>query len=230
MKIKMFIPIALILCLAFSLCACGTTANTNETTTAPAQTTAAVTTEATAATTTAAATTAAETEAEADNDAAFTEDDALELVKNTYSFGEDYYFVSKGIVNIDGTDYYAVDLRKSNDGTTTYMSSFFVTTDGAEIEKGYTAGGVSYIGSDEDATVEISEDNAVAYIYASYDFEEGCFLVYKGTEEIDGTTYYAVNLMKSLESNTTYLSSYFVTADGTIVEGYYAGGEAFFNE
>lgn len=224
MKIKMLIPVALVLCLAFSLCACGTNVNTPANTTAPATTTAA-NTEAT--TTAIAGTTAAATTAASASD--FTEEDALELVKNTYDFDEEYFFVSDGTVEIEGTTYYAISLRKSLEANTTYISSYFVTLDGSEIKKGYTTADGSVI-SDEQPAIEINEDNAVAYLYARYDFEEGNFLLYKGVEEIDGTTYFAVDLMRSLEANTTYLTSYFVTEDGTIVEGYYAGGVAYLAE
>ncbi|MBR3987997.1 MAG: hypothetical protein IKK10_01695 [Clostridia bacterium] len=220
MKIKMFIPVALILCLAFSLCACGTNVNTPANTTAPATTTA-VNTEAT--TTAPATTTAATTTVSAPD---FTEEDALELVKNTYDFDEEYFFVSNGTVEIDGTNYYAVNLRKSLETNTTYISSYFVTLDGSEIKEGYINGEEAVI-SDEKPAIDVNEENAVKVVEAAYDFEEGCFLTYRGVEEIDGTTYYAVDLRKSLEANTTYLSSYFVKADGTkIVEGYYEGGTA----
>ena len=217
MKIKMFIPLALILCLAFSLCACNNNSNTNETTTAPAETT-----------TAAATTTAPATEAEADTTAAasdFTEEDALELVKSSYEFPEEYYFMSKGIVEVDGTSYYAVDLRKSLDANTTYISTYFVTLDGSEIEEGYINSDGTVI-SDEKPTIDVTEDNAVKVVEAAYDFEDGCFLTYRGVEEIDGVSYFAVDLRKSLEANTTYLSSYFVTETGTIVEGYYEGDVA----
>lgn len=219
MKIKMLIPVSLILCLAFALCACGTTANTGETSTAPTATTTATDTEAT---TTAPAETNAETEPTTTSAAEFTEEDALELVKNTYDFSDEYFFLSNDIVDIEGTSYYAVDLRKSLEANTTYISSYFVTLDGTEIYEGYIAGGVATI-SDIEPTLDITEDNAVKAIEAAYDFEENCFLTLRGTEEIDGVTYYAVDLRKSLESNTTYLSTYFITETGTIVEGYYEG-------
>lgn len=223
MKIKMLIPIALVLCLAFALCACGTTANTNVTSTAPVTTVATAT--ATPANTAEASTAPAKTEAETETTASteeFTEEDALELVKNTYEFSDEYFFLSNGIVDIEGTSYYAVDLKKSLEANTTYISSYFVSLDGAEIYKGYIAGGVATI-SDGEPTIDITEDNAVKAIEAAYDFEENCFLTLRGTEEIDGVTYYAVDLRKSLESNTTYLSTYFITETGTIVEGYYEG-------
>lgn len=229
MKIKMFIPIALVLCLAFSLCACGTASNTNNTTTAPATTTAAATEATTTApATTAAATTAATTEAE-DNDAeaSFTENDALELVENTYELTENnLFYVIRGTYEVDGVSYYAIDMRKSLEYNTTYISTYFVTLDGSEILKGYIADEVGYIGT-EKPSIDVNEDNAVKIVEAAYDFEEGCFLTYRGVEEIDGTTYYVVDLRKSLEVNTTYLGSYFVKADGTeIVDGYYEGDTA----
>ncbi len=224
MKIKMLIPIAFVLCLAFSLCACGTTANTDETTTAPATT---VATEATttAPATTAPATTAPQAEAQDETTPAdFTEDDALELVKSSKEFSDEYFFVSNGTVEIDGVSYYAVDLRKSLETNTTYISSYFVTLDGSEIHEGYIAGEEAVI-SDTKPAIEVTEDNAVKVVEAAYDFEDDCFLTLRGTEEIDGTTYYAVDLRKSLETNTTYLSTYFVNADGSeIVFGYYEGG------
>lgn len=227
MKIKMFIPIALVLCLAFSLCACTTASNTNETTAATPETTAAATeAETTApAETTAAAETEAPTETAAETETAaadFTEEDALELVKSTYEFSDEYFFLSNSIIDIDGTSYYAVDLRKSLEANTTYISTYFVTLDGSEIHKGYISGGVATI-SDETSSLNITEDNAVKAVEAAYDFEDGCFLTLRGVEEIDGVTYYAVDLRKSLEANTTYLSTYFVAEDGTITLGYYEG-------
>lgn len=227
MKIKMFIPLALILCLVFSLCACGTTANTDGTTTAPATTVAATTSASTEATTTAAATTAPATEAEVDADATasdFTEEDALELVKTSYEITDDsYYYQPRGTYEIDGTSYYAIDLRKSLDTNTTYISSYFVTLDGSEIHKGYIAGEEAVI-SDQQPTIEVTEDNAVKVVEAAYDFEDGCFVTYRGVEEIDGVKYFAVDLRRSLEANTTYLSTYFVTETGAITLGYYEGG------
>ncbi len=225
MKIKMFIPLALILCLAFSLCACGTTSNTDGTTTAPATTAPATTAASTEATTTAAATTAPATEAEDDTAAAsFTEEDALELVKDSYEITDDsYYYQPRGTYEIDGTSYYVIDLRKSLDTNTTYISSYFVTLDGSEIHKGYIAGEEAVI-SDQQPTIDVTEDNAVKVVEAAYDFEDGCFLTYRGVEEIDGVKYFAVDLRKSLEANTTYLSTYFVTETGAITLGYYEGG------
>lgn len=214
MKIKMLVSTLLTLCLAFGLCACGNTSNTEDPSTAPATTVA----NNTEVTTTAPEETNSETETA--STAEFTEEDALELVKNTYDFSEEYILLSDGIVDIDGTSYYAVNLRKSLETNTTYISSYFVTLDGAEIEEGYISGGVAVI-SDTKPTLNITEDNAVKAIEAAYDFEEGCFLTLRGTEEIDGVSYYAVDLRKSLETNVTYLSTYFITADGTIVEGYY---------
>ncbi len=214
MKFKMFIPVVLVLCLAFSLCACGTTANTNETTTTPA--TAAATENKTDLETTA----PAETNAEAE--AAFTEDDAIELVKTTYEFSDEYYYKSRGIVEVDGVNYYGIDLMKSLDTNSTYLSTFFVTTDGSEVLKGYYENDIPEIIKNE-PTLTITEDNAVKAVEAAYDFEEGCYLTLRGTEEIDGTNYYAVDLRKSLDTNSTYLSTYFITANGTIIQGYYEG-------
>ncbi len=216
MKIKMLLPIALVLCLAFSLCACGTTSNTAETTIDPI----AATETATAATTTAAPVTEAKDET---TTADFTEEDALELVKNSHSFGDEYYFQPRGIVEVDGVSYYAIDLRKSLDTTTTYITSYFVTLDGSEILDGYFANNEPVIGKTE-ATLNITEDNAVKAVEAAYDFEEDCYFTLRGTEEIDGVTYFAVDLRKSLEDHSTYLSTFFVTENGTIVEGYYEGG------
>ncbi len=217
MKIKRLIPIVLTLCLVFALCACGTGSNTDETTTAPA------TTVATDANTE--ATTVPATESQADTAGSdFTADDALELVKNSHELSsEDLYYQYRGVYEIDGENYYAVDLRKSLETSTTYLSSYFVALDGSEIKEGYITGDVAVI-SDSKPTIDVTEDNAVKVVEAAYDFEDNCYLIFKGTEEIDGVTYYAVNLMKSMESNSTYLSSYFVTADGNIVEGYYEGG------
>ncbi|MBQ7999866.1 MAG: hypothetical protein IJ298_01450 [Ruminococcus sp.] len=216
---KKFIPVVLTLCLVFALCACNTDADTNTTTTAAGT--------ATTATETVADTTVAETATQADTEAsAFTEDDALELVKNSCELSaDDLYYQYRGIYEIDGTSYYAVDLRKSLEDSTTYLSSYFVTLDGAEIKEGYITGEVASI-SDTKPTIDVTEDNAVKVVEAAYDFEDGCFLTYKGVEEIDGVKYFAVDLRKSLESNTTYLSSFFVTETGTIVMGYYEGGTA----
>ncbi len=217
MKIKRLIPVVLTLCLVFALCACGTGSNTNETTTAPATT---VATEANTE-----ATTVLATESQADTAGSdFTADDALELVENSHELSsDDLYYQYRGVYEIDGTSYHAVDLRKSLETNTTYLSSYFVALDGSEIKAGYISGDVAVI-SDTKPTINVTEDNAVKVVEAAYDFEENCYLMYKGTEKIDGVTYYAVNLMRSLESNSTYLTSYFVTADGEIVEGYYEGG------
>ncbi len=227
MKIKMFIPLALILCLAFSLCACGTTANTDGTTTAPATTAAS-----TEATTTAAATTAPATETEDntaesnDTQTAFTEDDALELVKNTYELSGNNYYRPRGTFEVDGVTYFAVDLMKSLETNSTYNGlTYFVTTDGSEIVKGYIDNDEAFFTTgDEKPDFEVTEDNAVKVVEAAYDFEDGCFLTYRGVEEIDGVKYFAVDLRKSLEANTTYLSTYFVTETGAITLGYYEGG------
>lgn len=231
MKIKMLIPVALVLCLAFSLCACATNSNTNETTTAPATTVAteakteATTTEAATKATTAAAT---EAETEAVNNE-FTEDDAIEMVSDNYSFGEDYYLMVRGTEEIDGESYYAVDLRIRHEVTTSYITSYFVKTDGSEIVEGYYNDDTPVI-STGNATLTITEDNAVKAVEAAYDFEEGCHLNLRGTEEINGTTYYAVDLRKSLEVTSTYLGTYFVSPDGEIVLGYYEGDVAYLAE
>lgn len=226
MKIKMLIPVALILVLTLSLCACSANTNTGTNTTA-APTTAPATTVATEAnTTTVAPTTAPATEAQADtSEDVFTGEDALALVESTHELtSENLYYVFRGIYMIDGYNYYAIDLRQSFETHSTYMSTYFVKLDGSEIHSGYIADEVGYIGTEKPA-VEVTEENAVKIVEAAYDFEENCFLTYKGVEEIDGVTYYAVDLRKSLEANTTYLSTYFVNADGTeIVLGYYEGG------
>ncbi len=216
MKIIKFISLALVVCLAFALCACGNNANTDETTTAPDTNATAVNTE---------ATTVHATETQADIAGSdFTADDALELVKNSHELSsDDLYYQYRGVYEIDGESYYAVDLRKSVETTTTYLSSYFVAFDGSEIKEGYISGEVAVI-SDTKPTIDVTEDNAVKVVEAAYDFEDGCFLTYRGVEEINGVNYFAVDLRKSLESNTTYLSSYFVTETGTIVEGYYEGG------
>lgn len=227
MKIKMFIPLALILCLAFSLCACGTTANTDGTTTAPATTAAS-----TEATTTAAATTAPATETEDntaesnDTQTAFTEDDALELVKNTYELSGNNYYRPRGTFEVDGVTYFAVDLMKSLETNSTYNGlTYFVTTDGSEIVKGYIDNDEAFFTTgDEKPDFDVTEDNVVKVVEAAYDFEDGCFVTYRGVEEIDGVKYFAVDLRKSLEANTTYLSTYFVTETGAITLGYYEGG------
>ena len=230
MKIKMIIPMTLVLCLTFSLCACGTTANTNETTTVPATTTASVEeTTAVPETTEAFAdveTTAAEAETDT-NDTTFTHDDALELVKNTYEPSGNTYYRPRGTFEVDGVTYFAVDLMKSLETNSTYEGlTYFVTTDGSEIVKGYIENDEAiFTTGDEKPDFEVTEENAVDIVNAAFDFDENCFLTFRGTEEIDGTTYYVVDLRKSLETNTTYLASYFVKADGTqIVDGYYEGG------
>lgn len=231
MKIKMLIPIALVLCLVFSLCACGTTANTDPETT-PATTEATTTAPAETAATTVAAT-EAETDAKTDAQTetqdttaedVFTGEDAFALVETTYPLESDnLYYVFRGIYMIDGYNHYAIDLRKTLEDHTTYISTYFVTLDGSDILEGYITDGVAYVGEDR-PSVEVTEENAVKIVNAAFDFDENCFLTYRGTEEIDGTTYYVVDLRKSLETNTTYLASYFVKADGTqIVDGYYEG-------
>ena len=226
MKIKFLIPMALVLCLTLTLCACGSNADTNETTapatTAPATT---ATVSATEAATNVAAdvvTTTPATEAENfTTEETFTSDDALELVKNTHELKADnLYYMFRGTYDIDGESHYAIDLRKSLEMHTTYISTYFVTLDGSEIKAGYIKNEVAYIGT-EKPSIEVTEENAEKVVNAAYDFEEGCFLKYRGVEEIDGVSYFAVDLMKSLETNVTYLSSYFVTADGTITAGYY---------
>lgn len=226
MKIKFLIPIALVLCLAFSLCACGNNADTNETT-APATTASKAQTEVQTAAQTEAQTNVATDvattapEAESDTTTDFTQDDALELVESTHELTADnLYYMFRGTYDIDGTSYYAVDLRKSIETTSTYMSTYFVTLDGSEIKAGYITNEVGYIGTEKPA-IEVTEENAVKVVEAAYDFGDDSFLKYRGVEEIDGTSYFAVDLMKSLETNVTYLSSYFVTADGTITAGYY---------
>ncbi len=226
MKIKMLIPVALILVLTLSLCACSANTNTGANTTEAPTTAPATTVAAEANTTTVAPTTAPATEAQADtSEDVFTGEDALALVESTHELtSENLYYVFRGIYMIDGYNYYAIDLRQSFETHSTYMSTYFVNLDGSEIQSGYIVDEVGYIGTEKPA-VEVTEENAVKIVEAAYDFEENCFLTYKGVEEIDGVTYYAVDLRKSLEANTTYLSTYFVNADGTeIVLGYYEGG------
>lgn len=226
MKIKMLIPVALILVLTLSLCACSANTNTGTNTTAAPTTAPATTVAAEANTTTVAPTTAPATEAQADtSEDVFTGEDALALVESTHELtSENLYYVFRGIYMIDGSNYYAIDLRKSFETNSTYMSTYFVNLDGSEIQSGYIADEVGYIGTVKPAVV-VTEEYAVKMVEAAYDFEENCFLTYKGVEEIDGVKYYAVDLRKSLEANTTYLSTYFVNADGTeIVLGYYEGG------
>ena len=234
--IKMVIPVALVFGLIFSLCACGTTSNTKETT-APATTVAKVVTT-TANETEAVTTIAAETETEAENtadtnEATFTADDALELVQNTYELSDNHYYRPRGTFEVEGVSYFAIDLMKSLETNSTYEGlTYFVTTDGSDIVKGYIESNEAFFTTgDEKPDFEANEENAVKIVEAAYDFEDGCFLTYKGVEEIDGETYFAVDLRRSLEANTTYLSTYFVNADGTeIVLGYYEGGTPFFAE
>lgn len=217
MKIKMFIPIALVLCLAFSLCACGTITNTNNTT-APA-TTVATNTE---------ATTAAPAETKATAPAEFTEEDAIELVNNTYTFDETDFLHANGTVEVDGTNYYAVDLRRSLESNTTYLSTYFVTTDGSEIVEGYFAGGEPVLSQKEVA--DFTEEDALELVENTYELSGNCFYHVRGTVDVDGVTYYGVDVMKSLETNVTYMATtYFVKADGSdIVKGYYVGEDVIF--
>lgn len=232
MKIKMFIPIALVLCLAFSLCACGTTTNTNETTTAPATTTATEATT-TAAATTAPATTAAATEADDDATAAsFTSEDALELVNNTYELSGNNYYRARGTFEVEGVSYFAIDLMKSLETNSTYDGlTYFVKTDGSDIVKGYIYNNEAvFTTGDAESDLEINEDNAVTAVAAAYDFGDDEFLMYKGIEEIDGVKYFAVDLRRSLEDHSSYLSTFFVTENGEIVKGYYEGGVAYLAE
>ena len=199
MKIKMIIPMALVLCLTFSLCACGTTANTNETTTAPATTTASVEeTTAVPETTEAFAdveTTAAEAETDT-NDTTFTHDDALELVKNTYEPSGNTYYRPRGTFEVDGVTYFAVDLMKSLETNSTYNGlTYFVTTDGSEIVKGYIVNDEAIFTTDDvKPDFEVTEENAVTVVRSAYGTPEGCFYMFKGVEEIDGTTYYVVDM------------------------------------
>ncbi len=227
MKIKMLIPIALILCLAFSLCACGNEAKTDATTTAPA-TSVATTAANTEATTTAPAETKAETETSADT-AEFTEEDALELVKSTYDFSDEYFFYVRGTEEIDGVNYYAVDLRKSLEVNTTYISTYFVTTDGSEIVEGYYAGGEAFLSEKE--TLSFTEEDAIAMVEGEYPCSDSYYYHVREISEIDGETYYGVDLMRNLEDHSTYISTYFVKTDGSeIVKGSYLGGEPSFSD
>ena len=209
---KKFIALALLLCLAFALSACAGNEATQETTaadTTATATTAAATEEATAA------------ETEAATEAAFTEDDALEMVKSTYTLEDGYFFTTRGTYEVEGGNYYAIDMRKSLDTNSTYISTYFVATNGSEIVEGFIEGETPIFANNDNTTLDINEENAVKAVEAAYDFDDDCYLIFRGVEEIDGVSYYAVDLRKSLETNTTYLSSYFVTYDGTIVEGYY---------
>lgn len=221
MKIKMLIPIALVLCLAFSLCACGTTTNNNETT-APATTTAATT--ATAAETTAPADTQAATDSEG-----FSEEDAITLVQNTYDFSDEYFLHVRSTVEIDGTNYYGVDLRKSLETNTTYISTYFVKTDGSEIVEGYFEGEVPYLTKKE--TADFTEEDALELVENTYGTSDDCFYHVRGTVEVDGVSYYGVDVMKKIDVNVTYNGiTYFVKADGSdIVEGYYWNNEPVFS-
>ena len=229
MKIKMFIPIALVLCLAFSLCACGNgTTDNNSKTTVPATTTAAATT--TKAPTTAPATTAATTENNATDE--FTEEDALALVRNEYPTEEKCHYYFRGTEEINGETYFAIDLRKTLEVNTTYMGlTYFVKADGSEIIDGYYSGGEVVFNSDEKPSFDVDEETAVKLVNAAYDFEDNCFLTLRGMEEIDGVNYYAVDLRKSFEDHSTYLSTFFVNEDGSkIVKGYYEGDVAHLSE
>lgn len=233
MKIKMFLPIALVLCLAFSLCACGTTTNTNETTTAPATTTAATEATTTAAATTAPATTAAATEADDDaTSASFTSEDALELVNNTYEPSGNNYYRARGTFEVEGVSYFAIDLMKSLETNSTYDGlTYFVKTDGSDIVKGYIDNNEAvFTTEDAESDLEINEDNAVKAVAAAHDIGDDEFLMYKGIEEIDGVKYFAVDLRRSFEDHSSYLSTFFVTENGEIVKGYYEGDVAYLAE
>lgn len=228
--IKMVIPVALVFGLIFSLCACGTTPDTKETT-APATTVAKV--ETTVAPETEAVTTiAAETETVAENTAdtnetTFTSADALELVQNTYKPSGNTYYRPRGTFEVDGVTYFAVDLMKSLETNSTYNGlTYFVTTDGSEIVKGYIDNDEAIFTTDDvKPDFEVTEENAVTVVISAYGTPEGCFYMFKGVEEIDGTTYYVVDMRKSLETNSSYVGSYFIKADGTkVIEGYYTDG------
>lgn len=150
----------------------------------------------------------------------FTEEDAVKMVEEKYTIDANCYLHVRGIAEVDGAEYYGVDLMKYIDSNTTYLSTYFVKTDGSEIKEGYYQNNTPVFA--EKTALEITEENAVKAVEAAYDFEDGCYLMLRGTEEIDGVTYYAVDLMKSLEYNSTYLSTFFVKSDGTqIVKGYY---------
>lgn len=224
--IKMVIPVSLVFCLIFSLCACTAPAYIQESAAPTATTTEATMndTATTAAVTNATTTTSAEAET---NEAVFTEDDALELVKNTYELDESYAYRPRGTFEVDGVSYYAIDIVKFVVDHYSYQGlTYFVTEDGSEILKGYIySNEVFFTTGEEEYDFEVTEDNAVKLVNAAYDFEENSFLTYRGVEEIDGETYHVVDLRRSLETNTTYLGSYFITENGSrIIEGYYVGG------
>ena len=215
MKIKMFIPIALVLCLAFSLCACGTITNTKEIT-APTTNTEATTTA------------PAETKEATAPAAEFTEEDAIELVKNTYTFDETDFLHANGTVEVDGTNYYAVDLRRNLEYNTTYLATYFVTTDGSEIVEGYFVGGEPVLSQKKVA--DFTEEDALELVENTYELADNCFYHVRGTVDVDDETYYAVDVMKSLETNVTYMATtYFVKADGSdILMGYFVGEDIIF--
>ncbi len=122
-------------CIAFCLCSCGNDAKTDGT---KATTEIVATTEETVATTAETVTPTQETKAtEAKAPAEISEDDAIQMIKDKYNFDEGYGYYLKGKVNIDGVSYYAVDLKKIMDTYSTYLTTYFVKTNGSEIVEGY---------------------------------------------------------------------------------------------
>ncbi len=199
MKIKSILPIVLAFCLIFALFACS-----NEATTTPTDNTQ---------DTTAATENATEVPA-------FTEEDAINKIKATYTIDENCYLLLRGTEEIDGVTYYAVDLRKSLEANSTYLSTYFVKTDGSEIVLGYYYNGEPVLS--ERGTVEFTEEDAMKMVEDTYTIDANCYLHVRGIAEIEGESYYGVDLMKNIDSHTTYLSTYFVKIDGSeIKEGYY---------
>lgn len=74
----------------------------------------------------------------------------------------------------------------------------------------------------DDTATTITEDEAIKMVKDEYDFGDGYSYTVRSVEEIDGVSYYGVDLRKLIDDHYTYYTTYFVAADGSeIVEGYY---------
>lgn len=68
----------------------------------------------------------------------------------------------------------------------------------------------------------ITEEDAIKMVEDKYQFGDGYSYSVRRTEEIDGVSYYGVDLRKIMEDHATYYTTYFVATDGSeILEGYY---------
>ena len=208
---KIFISLAVLCCLIFCFCACGNQIETEKETQESVVATETVTEKATE----------AETVAENDAKTTITEDEAIKLVEDKYSFGEDYGYKVRRIEEVNGVSYYGVDLRRLVGGVSTYQTTYFVTTDGSDIIEGYYENDKPVLVGPKN---EITEDEAIEMVKNKYNFpeEEGYGYNVRGVEEIDGYVYYGVDLRKSVNGTSTYQTTYFVAVNGSeIVEGYY---------